>query len=325
MSMKKLAPLALFTLLLIACACPIPPGQTGVEGDLVATFRGNVDEDDCRHLSGVPTLYHGQTPWFSAFDDENETRQAVGLNYEHLMSGHLDGRNNKAPRSGPFPLSVSPVGSWTLTRAKENSPWNVSAEMSYRMVGPHYIDFAFNATIHDAAQFGQNNYALFFFASYMNDVIDPEIHFRGFPNAGDPEQWVSSFPPTNGIGNWAAPQAVELPYDTSDWALNINIPIQDSPRIAQPFYYGRTAHGMVYMVMFDKLYTPSDEIRFAVARWKLPEEMRPAWDFAYVVRSLQDGQKVGFRGRLVWKPWVSPEDCLDEYNTWAAGLGSSGE
>lgn len=313
--MKRLA-CFLIVSTLVSCKCSIPSGQVASEGDLVATFRGNVKDGDCEHLSGVPVLTHSSSSGFSAFDDERNTNQAVGLNYEHLMSGHTDGRSNKAPRSGYFPLSVSPVGSWTLTRTKESSPWSVSAEFTYDLKAPHYLDFAFNATIHDASQFGERAYALFFFASYMNNVIDPEINFKGHVAPGAPETWVKSSPNVQGIGNYIAEQAIALPFDSTDWALAINVPNVDRPRIAKPFYYGRTINNMVYIIMFDKLYSSEDEIRFAVARWKLPDDPRPAWDWAYVAKDVVDGKKVSFCGRVVWKQWVSREDCEQEYERW---------
>jgi hypothetical protein len=35
---------------------------------------------------------------------------------------------------------------------------------------------------------------------------------------------------------------------------------------------------------------------------------------------VESGEEYGFRGRLVWKQFVSAEDCLHEYEQWAAHL-----
>ena len=35
---------------------------------------------------------------------------------------------------------------------------------------------------------------------------------------------------------------------------------------------------------------------------------------------VEEGKEYGFRARVVWKRWISPEDCLAEYEAWAAGL-----
>jgi hypothetical protein len=52
-------------------------------------------------------------------------------------------------------------------------------------------------------------------------------------------------------------------------------------------------------------------------KFKLPRLPRPAWDFQYVLRKLERGKEYGFKARLVWKKFVSPEDCLKEYEAWA--------
>jgi hypothetical protein len=51
---------------------------------------------------------------------------------------------------------------------------------------------------------------------------------------------------------------------------------------------------------------------------------RPAWDFQYVIHRVETGRQYGYRGRLVWKKFVSPEDCLREYQTWLGSLPVSG-
>ncbi len=43
----------------------------------------------------------------------------------------------------------------------------------------------------------------------------------------------------------------------------------------------------------------------------------PAWDFQYVIHQVEEGREYGFRGRLVWKKFVSAADCLREYESWA--------
>ena len=46
---------------------------------------------------------------------------------------------------------------------------------------------------------------------------------------------------------------------------------------------------------------------------------RPARDFQYIIHDVEDHHEYGFRG-LVWKKWVSAEDCLEEYSRWKASL-----
>jgi len=35
-----------------------------------------------------------------------------------------------------------------------------------------------------------------------------------------------------------------------------------------------------------------------------------------VIRRIEEEKEYGFKARLVWKKFVSPEDCLKEYETW---------
>ena len=72
--------------------------------------------------------------------------------------------------------------------------------------------------------------------------------------------------------------------------------------------------------MFDRAWRAEDEVRFSIFKFKLPALKRPAWDFQYVIHRVESGKPYGFRARLVWKKWVSPEDCLAEYERWAATL-----
>ena len=73
---------------------------------------------------------------------------------------------------------------------------------------------------------------------------------------------------------------------------------------------------MVFMLMFNKMYSDEDEIRFSLFKFKLRRFPRPAWDFQYVIRKVEEGRQYGFKARLVWKKFVTPEDCLNEYESW---------
>jgi hypothetical protein len=73
---------------------------------------------------------------------------------------------------------------------------------------------------------------------------------------------------------------------------------------------------MVLILMFDRMHSEQDEIRFSLFKFKVPKRPRPAWDFQYVIHKVEGGQPYGFKGRLIWKKFVSPEDCLGEYHRW---------
>jgi hypothetical protein len=73
--------------------------------------------------------------------------------------------------------------------------------------------------------------------------------------------------------------------------------------------------------MFDRGWSAEDEIRFSLFKFKVSDRVRrPAWDFQYVIHRVETGKLYGYRGRLIWKKFVSPEDCLQEYETWVRSL-----
>src|SRR5439155_1451135 len=94
-----------------------------------------------------------------------------------------------------------------------------------------------------------------------------------------------------------------LEYDTNH-NFKLNLWSYDYPRFTEPFYYGRAAHGMTLILMFDKMYSPEDEIRFSLFKFKVPRRPRPAWDFQYVIHKVEEGRSCGFKGRLIWKKFV---------------------
>jgi hypothetical protein len=289
------------------------------EGVLKVIFRDNAQSP--KVLSGIASLVNQRDgPRFDAFDPDSPGASA-GLNFEHIISGHKNRHNAFSPRHGKYTLQVMPHGkSVMLARRREDDPWAMSSTLKYTVTKPHYIDVEFRWVAHDPALFGRRRYAILFFANYMNDVEDVAIHFRGIEGQGQPEKWVTADAPKgppdwNQGGTYRSATASDLAYDT-DHNFKLNSWSYDYPRFTQPFYYGRAAKGMVFILKFNKMYTEDEEIRFSLFKFKLPRFPRPAWDFQYVIRDIQAGKEYGFNARLVWKRWISPEDCLKEYQAW---------
>jgi hypothetical protein len=158
----------------------------------------------------------------------------------------------------------------------------------------------------------------------MNDVEDAAINFRGVEERGGQEKWIRTdappgHPDHNQGGTWRNVQAKDLPRD-EDLKFRLNSWSYEYPRFTQPFYYGRAAHGMTYMLMFDRTHSETDEIRFSLFKFKLKNFPRPAWDFQYVIHRVEQGREYGYRARAVWKKFVSSEDCLAEYQEWARSV-----
>src|SRR5262249_35236329 len=163
-----------------------------------------------------------------------------------------------------------------------------------------------------------------FFADYMNDVVKVALHFKGVPAAGASETWIEAdappgHPDYNHGGTFRHRDASALAYD-SDHNFKLNLWSYDYPRFTEPFYFGRAAGGMAFLLMFGRGWSLRDEIRFSLFKFKVPGRPRPAWDFQYVIHPVETGVAYGFRGRLVWKPFVSADDCEREYRQWREGL-----
>ncbi len=296
-------------------------------GELSVVFRDNAQSP--KLLSGIASLRSVRhAPEYDAYDPDNPAASA-GLNFEHVISGHPNHNNSFTPRHGRYDLYRLPDGkSVKLVRRAEDSPWKVASTLTYTVRQPHYVDFEFHCVPEDASLFGERGYAIFFFANYMNDVEEVALHFLGIAEDGGEEQWIAADAPEGhphwrGGGNYRSLPAQDLEYDP-DVQFRLNTWSYDWPSYSQPFYYGRAAYGMTLILMFDRMYSERDQIRFSLYKFKLNRYPRPAWDFQYVINRVESGQQYGFRGRLVFKKFRDPEDVRMEYESWASGLASGG-
>jgi len=185
----------------------------------------------------------------------------------------------------------------------------MKCEVDYRVVPPHYVDFAVTALVLDASEFAPEGFAAMFFASYMLSATSPDIMFPV-----DGGGWASSRRVQGRMGESYAPAGTTIRFDGSDPDLDLNLTASAAVHPVLPLYFGRCVGGMVYAVMFDVLCTSRREVRFTVMRWRAP--VQPAWDFTLIGKNLCDGDTVQFVGRVVWKPYVSRDDIMREYLTW---------
>ena len=319
------------------CATAAPPSRADDDswqpcetaaiehGELAALFRDNSNSP--RVLSGVGALFNVRhAPGFDAFDPDSPGASA-GLNFEHIIAGHASKNNRFAPRHQKYALARAadrPVV--RLVRDERDDPWRVSSTLVYTLVEPYYIDLEFRCRARDASLFGERRYAVFFFANYMNDVDQIALNFLGHERAGDREHWIAADAPAghadyNGGGTYRHIDAPPLEYD-ADHDFKLNLWSYDWPRFTKPFYFGRAAHGMTLIMMFDKTYD-DDEIRMSLFKFKVRKFPRPAFDWQYVIHRVDSEREYGFRARLAWKPFVDADDCRQEYERWAAELAGN--
>jgi hypothetical protein len=298
-------------------------------GELSVLFQDN-SESPKPKLSGVQSLFNVKhSPGYDAYDPDLPGSGA-GLNFEHIITGHEGRYNAFTPRYGRYDLYRMDDGkSVKLVRKAEDSPWKMASTMTYTVVEPYYIDMKFTCTPQDAKLFGTRNSAIFFWADYMNQVKDVALHFRGVEKPGGKETWIRAealkgeYPHWNGGGTYRHIDAPPIEYD-KDLKFNLNSWSYDWPRFAKPFYFGLADNGMVFIIMFDRTYNPTDQVRFSLFKFKCHDDVRkPAWDFQYVINRVETGRQYGYRARVAWKKFISPKDCLDEYEKWITRLPAS--
>ena len=296
-------------------------------GDLSVLFRDNSVSPEI--LSGIQSLFNKKDAAdFDAYDPDSKGASA-GMNFEHIISGHRSQSNKFTPRQGKYDLFHLPDrNSVVLVRNRKDSPWDVSSTLVYRVTKPHYIDVEFRCQAHSPSLFGERGYAIFFFANYMNDVEKVSLNFPGVEYAGGEEKWIAAeapkgHPDWNSGGTYRHANATVLEYD-KDMQFRLNSWSYDYPRFTKPFYYGRAERGMVFILMFNKTFSQNDQIRFSLFKFKVPRHPRPAWDFQYVINKVEEDREYGFKGRLVWKRFVSAQDCLKEYEKWQSESTAEG-
>ena len=297
------------------------------DGNLSLLLRDNSRSP--KILSGLDSLFDlKHAPLFDSFDPDDPGASA-GVNFEHVICGHSNRANAFTPRHGRYDLYRLADGlSAKLVRKGEDDPWALASSLRYSLAGSNAIDFEFECRAQNSELFGERAYAVLFFANYMNDVADVAIHFRGVAAPGSAEEWIRADAPSghadyNSGGTYRSLVARDLQYDTNH-NFKLNLWSYDYPRFTQPFYFGQAAHGMVLILMFDRMHSEQDEIRFSLFKFKVPKRPRPAWDFQYVIHKVEPGRLYGFKGRLIWKKFVSPEDCLEEYQRWRQRLNAKG-
>jgi len=293
-------------------------------GDLQVLFRDNSQSP--RVLSGVDALFSREAKDFDAFDPDSAGASA-GLNFEHIIAGHSAPENRFAPRHHRYSLYRSPHGpAVRLVRSEKDDPWRMQSSLTYTLGEQNSIDLDFRCRAHDASLFGSRRYAVLFFANYMNDVEQVALNFLGQDRPLDREHWIAADAPRghadyNGGGTYRAAAAPPLEYD-ADHNFKLNLWSYDEPRFTQPFYFGRAKHGMTLIMMFDRAYNSRDEIRFSLFKFKVPKFPRPAFDWQYVIHDVRVGEEYGFRARMVWKKFVSADDCRHEYEQWVGQLAA---
>lgn len=272
-------------------------------GDLRATFVDNsaLGEEHRAGYNGIARLTHAQ-------QDQNVfVPTYAGFNLEHVFGGD---RLEEVFEPRRHPMTLRRLSTATVVLHQNPTPLSsVESTTRFTVVPPHYIDAEFRCQVRDA-KFFRHGYVGLLWASYINAPDDRRMHFRGRGQADDVPLWISASSPEHGVASThlslSDPGGI---FFAPDFNATLASHFSDY-RFTEPLFYGRFRN-MVLIYMFER----SEGIRFSQS----PNgggEKNPAWDFQLILRDFQVNKPYSYRARLVYKPFVSPDDVLDELRRW---------
>jgi len=162
--------------------------------------------------------------------------------------------------------------------------------------------------------------------SYMNGPSDPGIYLIQTDG-----KWVRHYSETHGDRASVAPAGMDpLPpiqkVENARYAHGTNgfwdgfSDLRFDPKY--PLFYGRF-DDMVLIFMIERRWGQDLIPYMSPSGGGYSEEFQrknPAWDYRFWLRGLTPGQEVAIRSRLVYKPFVSQDDVLAEYEKWTKEL-----
>jgi len=240
----------------------------------------------------------------------------AGLNLEHIFSGDAESYawNIFEPRRSPMKLvKLSPTS--VELNQERTEHWPLKSRITFQVDGKA-IDFTFRGTPLDDA-WKKHGYIGIFFASYMNGPGDLSIQFigRSRPGRGDAApRWIKHLSPSHGVSATHRPAGSTWDPPIDDGFQISLVSGHSDVEYIYPFYFGRFGENVV-ILMFERP-TGDNELRFAQSPTG-GGSGNPAWDFVYFQRAYKIDQPFGFRGRLVYKPFISLADVIGEYEKWS--------
>jgi hypothetical protein len=249
----------------------------------------------------------------------------VALNFEHVFNGAPEDnlRASETPRRDPLILAPTMPDTMRVHWPAAKSSWDMDCDMDYALAAPDAVDISFSVTPRRVC--APLGYVVLMWASYLNYARDGQIHFWG-EEAGR-EGWCTLGEPTGDAmldRGATVPFKGAAPLPVIPGALVINITEHPAKRFVKPVYYGLVDGDkdfgtlddtMVVIMMFDR----EEPIR--LARWGWTGNPHwPAWDWQFVIRNPKADTAYSYRARMIYKPFVSPEDVMTEYDRWRASL-----
>ncbi|HOH41485.1 MAG TPA: tetratricopeptide repeat protein [Candidatus Hydrogenedentes bacterium] len=289
-------------------------------GNLYGWFTGYRHKD---HGAGITGLVHTHYPWMPVFDRTN-------LNFEHIFSSGAENieRVFFTPRTDPMRFCIEAPNKIRVRWDKESSAWGMDCEMIYCFSGEDAIDISFSFTPED--YHASLDYLGFMWASYMHNVKERGISF--FSKTPSGMKWIL-FAPENDAhkknGNVVPVEGLESKSpENAEPALLLKC--TDTLTALVPFYYGtfypdtnlpESFGTMQYVMLFQK----SEGLRYAVYNWG-PVKHCSTWDWQYLVKSPQAGQRYDYLMRCLITPVITEDEIDLERKVWLKSLsGDSSE
>lgn len=281
-------------------------------GDLEVVIADNAEYEGHRAwYNGVAFLSHRAHP------GNHFWRRVAGMNFEHIWDGEKwwePAENLFEPRSSEMVLHQLSDTSVQLHMPPSRLHW-LESWTTYTVVAPHYIDMDFFCI--PRKETFDRGYIGLFWASYISTTDEDEkpIYYIGSHKDSRKRQWINwktSAHSTNGTVRYQEDEH-DISFHPDHRRMLYNT-FCDSA-YAYPFYYGRRGE-MVHIVMFDQ----AGPIRFShspTSGAPVRPGTNPAWDWQYIIHDYEVGRSYGYRARLVYKPWVSREDVIAEYEKWS--------
>jgi hypothetical protein len=287
-------------------------GKPGVDHDsfrvsrLQCTIGNNASIGE--HRAGYNGIFRLTAP---NADESACVPTLAGINLEHYFDARPPSTDSKVffePRNVPMQFQkLSPTKA--ELRQEATPVYGVESTTTFELKEPYYVDVSYRGTPRKQLQGG---YLGIFWASYINAPLDKSIYFLQGGSTINKPQWIQFISHVHGRDATVRPAA-----DNTDLAGVADDPgtlfRNFSPlRYGESFYYGRIGD-MVLIYIF----RANPHLRFAHSpsgggRTRSGDDTNPAWDFQLVIPSPEVAKEYGLDMRLVYKPWVSRADVLDE-------------
>ncbi len=295
----------------LLCACRSDRTETGpihavtlTTGDLSATFVDNqaMPPRQRAGYNGIAALQHKHLA------DSIVVPLYASFNLEHIFSGDSLADTFEPRR---HPMRLAHINSQTVELHQNATPIsNLESWTRFTLRPPHYIDVEFRCQACPGTFF-THGYIGLFWASYINAPEDKHIHFWGNSGEDPAPRWISAFSETHGLkSTHRSAQDPHALYFADNFSSRFLARDLSDYRFLKPFYYGRF-RDMVFIYMFDN----DRDIRFSQSPTGGGPQ-NPAWDFQFIIEPFDYNRMYTFNARLVYKPFVSENDVMDEFTHW---------